>query len=294
MTHAPLLPVILSASRRTDIPAFYMDWFMQSIQKGAFEVANPYNRKISRVPAAPEQVHSIVFWSKDFRRFLDGGYGETLKRMGFNLFFNFTVNSASSWLEPNIAPLSERFETLRRLCAHFGPECINWRFDPVCFFKLPGGENSHNLGDFTEIAGVMREVGIKRCITSFMDHYDKIKKRLAAHPGFEFLDPPMEKKIQVLQRMESHLAPMGIRLFTCCESDVTGRLPANSGIRPSECISGSLLQQLFGGRLSQQKDAGQRSKQGCGCTRARDIGSYHTHPCGHNCLFCYANPSKSA
>jgi len=265
---------------------------MQSIKRGAFEVANPYNQKRSRVIATPDHVHTIVFWSKDFRCFIDKAYGEALKRLGYHLFFNFTVNSESSWLEPNIAPLAERFETLSRLCERFGPECINWRFDPVCFFTLPGGEATHNFQDFREIAAVMRELGIKRCITSFMDHYGKIKKRLSKHPGFFFLDPPMEKKVRILERMAEQLTPMGISLATCCEKEVMAQLPENSSIRTSECISGRLLTALFGGNLSLQKDTGQRVKQGCGCTRAWDIGSYKLQPCRHNCLFCYANPSK--
>jgi len=291
MTHPPKTPIILSASRRTDIPAFYMDWFMQGIREGGFEVTNPYNRNVSRVPASPEAVHSIVFWSKDFRPFLDGGYGEALNRMGYHLFFNFTVNSASEWLEPGIPPLDERLETLRRLWEAFGPECINWRFDPICFYTLPGGESAHNLDDFPKIAEAAGRLGIRRCITSFMDHYPKIKKRLARMPGFAFQDPPMETKTALLERMAAHLKPLGISLLTCCEKTVMAALPPDSEIRPSACISASLLKSLFGGNLSLRKDSGQRVKQGCGCSVSSDIGSYKEQPCGHNCLFCYANPS---
>ena len=95
--------IILSASRRTDIPAFYMPWFMAGIEQGRFGVVNPYNQKISNVPAGVDQVHTIVFWSKDFGPFLKGGYGEDLAARGYHLFFNFTVNTADRLLEPRSA-----------------------------------------------------------------------------------------------------------------------------------------------------------------------------------------------
>ena len=93
-TSRPKHPAILSASRRTDIPAFYLDWFMAGIQNGGFEVENPYNRRRRWVASRPHEVHSIVFWSKNFDAFLHRGIGETLERRGYHLFFNFTVNAA--------------------------------------------------------------------------------------------------------------------------------------------------------------------------------------------------------
>jgi len=285
--------IIISASRRTDIPAFYMDWFMQGIGDGYFEVTNPFNRHVSKVTATPEHVHTIVFWSKNFRPFLEGGYGEALRQMGYRLFFNFTVNSESPWLEPHIPALTDRLETLKRLAGRFGPDSIHWRFDPICFFRPPGGSDTDNLTDFQEIAQVMGDSGITRCITSFMDHYPKIKKRLAALPGFVFHDPPLEKKVQALEWLTQVLNPHHIDLYTCCEKEVTAALPADLAIYPSQCIPGRLLADLFGGDISLRKDSGQRVKQGCGCTVSSDIGSYHRQPCRHNCLFCYANPSST-
>ncbi len=286
-------PAIISASRRTDIPAFYMDWFMQGISRGYFDVKNPFNGKVSRVPADPDRVHSIVFWSKNFRRFIEGGYGRVLRAKGYTLFFNYTINSESGWLEPRIPPLDQRLEDLENLSSLFGSKVINWRFDPVVFFKPPGGPAADNLQDFPKIAEAAGKLGINRCITSFMDLYAKVKKRISSVPGFEFRDPPLEKKVRVLERMKQVLDKYRISLYTCCEKDVLEALPAESGIRRSSCISGSLLMELFGGRVSLRKDSGQRAAQGCGCTVSSDIGSYKEQPCYHNCLFCYANPSSA-
>ena len=97
--------IVLSASRRTDIPAFYMPWFMAQIEKGQFTVVNPFNRKESIVPATPDHVHSIVFWSKDFGAFIKKGFGQQLQKRGYYLFFNFTINSDNPLLEPHVPPL---------------------------------------------------------------------------------------------------------------------------------------------------------------------------------------------
>ncbi len=292
MNTGPSEKIVISASRRTDIPAFYMDDFMAQIRRGWFEVVNPYNRKISRVPALPEHVHTIVFWSKDFSRFIDKGYGNVLTGMGYHLFFHFTVNSESRVLEPGVPPLADRLAQMETLCRAFGPRCVTWRFDPICFYTENGSEAvTDTLSDFPAIAAQAARLGICRCTTSFMDHYQKIRKRIRSMPGFSFIDPALTEKVDLILKMERHLKSLGIDLLLCCEKDVLGALPASSGVRRSACISNDLFMEIFGGRLSLKRDTGQRIKHGCGCMTAVDVGSYHLQPCRHNCLFCYANPS---
>ena len=286
------MKIVISASRRTDIPAFYMNWFMQRIEKGFFEVINPYNRKAAIVPATSAKVHTIVFWSKNFGPFIENGYGQTLATMGYNLFFNFTINSDSALLEPQVPPLTERFNQLDMLCQMFDAHNVTWRFDPICFFKTKQKDICDNLHDFVLIADRAFHCGISRCITSFMDDYPKIRKRVEILPGFAFIDPPLETKREILLNIKKTLAAKNVDLFTCCEKQVLETLPANAGIKPSACIPNCLLVERFGGNLSFKKDAGQRIKDGCGCMVSVDIGSYQLHPCYHNCLFCYANPAS--
>jgi len=282
---------VISASRRTDIPAFYMNWFMRRIQRGFFEVKNPYNQKVTTVPAAPDAVHTIVFWSKNFGPFIEGGYGQALAAVGYNLFFNFTINSDVQLLEPQVPPLRERLKQLDNLCNIFGPQCINWRFDPICFYKTRQGDSRDNLNDFFVIAERASRCGIRRCISSFMDDYPKIKKRTATMPEFAFIDPPLEAKRDILLDMDKTLTAKHINLYICCEKEVLEILPGGTGIKKSACVPNHLLFELFGGNLSLKKDTGQRINAGCGCMVSADIGSYQQHPCYHNCLFCYANPS---
>jgi hypothetical protein len=283
--------IVLSASRRTDIPAYYMPWFFAGIRSGHFEVVNPYNRCVSRVPSDPETVHSVVFWSKDYGPFLSGGYGESLQQQGYGLFFNFTVNSVHPVLEPNVPSLPRRLAQMRELSERFGPQCIQWRFDPVCHTHGPGSADApDNLGDFRRIADAAAACGITRCITSFLDDYAKIRKRMATLPGFGLRNPSMERKQRLLLEMAERLRSRGIRLYTCCENEVLEGLSRRSGIRPAGCVPGKRLVSLYGEGISTARDSGQRTRQGCGCTVSRDIGSYDLHPCYHNCLYCYANP----
>ena len=283
--------IVLSASRRTDIPAFYMPWFMEQIKRGFFEVVNPFNRRVSLVPATPEEVHSIVFWSKNFGTFIEDEYGDQLRRRGYHLFFNFTINSVDAVLEPNVPPLKDRLDQLGYLCDRFGSRAINWRFDPICNFITEQGPLNDNLHDFNTIAQKAAELEIERCITSFMDPYPKIRKRLSSRPGFMFIDPPLSDKIQTIVAMEKRLCALNMQLMLCCEKKVIGALPPDSGVIPSSCVPNDLLVELFGGKISVKRDTGQRVKAGCGCKVSVDIGSYRLQPCHHNCLFCYANPT---
>ncbi len=199
--------IIISASRRTDIPAFYMPWFMGQVRRGTFEVTNPFNQRVSFVPATPDKVDTIVFWSKNFGPFLDKSYGEQLRKQGFHLFFNFTINSDCTNLEPNVPPLKKRLEQLEHLCQRFGPKTINWRFDPLCFFKTGVGRLQDNLHGFPDIAEKAAEFGIVRCITSFMDHYPKIRRRLSNRPGFAFIDLPLKRKLKSWGEWKKRLPP---------------------------------------------------------------------------------------
>ncbi len=268
-----------------------MDCFMAGIEAGYFFVQNPFNGVYSNVAATPSAVHTIVFWSKDFSRFIAGGYGERLSEMGYNLFFNFTINSESPLLEPHIVSLSERLDQARALCRNFGPETVQWRFDPICFYHYRG-RTYHNLDGFDEIARRLSGLGVRRCITSFADLYAKVKRRTAQSQDFAFVDPPLEKKQRIVEKMADRLESLGITLYTCCEEKLTETLGKDTNVCQGACIDNRLLMALFGGKLSCRKDSGQRAAQGCGCLTSRDIGAYDAQPCFHDCLYCYANPGK--
>lgn len=283
---------VISASRRTDIPAFYMPWFMAGIDAGCFEVQNPYNRRTLRVPAGPGEVHSIVFWSKNFGPFLDQGYAMELVRRGYRLFFNFTINSAHPVLEPRLPPLEIRLDQLTRLVDLFGPACIQWRFDPICCFRDRSGRMGDNLDQFEIIAGHAAGLGLKLCITSFVDLYRKVLKRTEKIRDLQFVDPPVSRKSSIIAGLAGCLAGLGMQLQLCCEKDLLDHIAPDLQVRSSACIPSRKLTALFGPGISLARDSGQRRASGCNCGVSKDIGSYHLHPCRHNCLFCYANPAR--
>jgi hypothetical protein len=280
---------ILSISRRTDIPAFYMPWFMEGVSRGRIKVVNPFNRRIRIVDVTPEKVHTLVFWSKNFGPFLADRYGERLEAMGYHLFFNFTVNSQSRILEPGVPALSQRLDQLRELGRRFGAAAVQWRFDPICHFAAGDQRRGSNMADFEAIATVAGEIGIRTCVTSFMDQYRKIARRTGGK--LVFMDPPAAEKAGILMKMQAILKPLGIDLALCCENALFDQLPAETSIKAGACISGRRIMALYGGRVSLRQDAGQRKGAGCGCTVSVDVGSYSLHPCHHNCLYCYASPA---
>ncbi len=263
-----------------------MDWFMSCIKKGQFPLKNPYNGKISYLCSDPEKIHTLVFWSKNYRHFLEGKYGETLRNQGYNLFFNFTINTQSDTLEPGVPKLQDRVEQLEEMCDRFNPGSIHWRFDPICYY-LEKRSLTHNLKDFSEIADHAEKSGISRCITSFTDIYRKVSLR-GDTSGISFVDPELPRKINLLTRMEKYLYAKAIRLYTCCEKEVMKALPESSTIQPSSCVPGDIIKELYGGKISLAKDPGQRIKKGCRCSKSVDIGSYENHLCHHHCLYCYA------
>lgn len=280
---------ILSVSRRTDIPAFYMPWFMDQVAQGQVGVRHPFTRQLKQVSLHIDSVHTLVFWSKNFGPFLAGGYGERLQAMGYHLFFNFTLNSQLHRLEPGVPELAQRLAQLAQLCRRFGSDAIQWRFDPICHFIAGGGAVQTNLDDFETIANAAADCGISFCMTSFMDPYRKITRRTRGR--LTFIDPPPEQRVVLLALLERTLSRLGMRLGLCCEQTTLARLPTDTTIVRGACISGKRIMARYGGRVSLRQDTGQRKAMGCGCTVSTDVGSYPLHPCHHNCLFCYANPA---
>ena len=191
----------------------------------------------------------------------------------------------------NVPKLEKRLTQLNVLTERYSPDAIHWRFDPLCFYSRPDGSHGDNLEAFSRIAEHVAGTGVNRCITSFMDDYAKIRKRVAALKGFSFTDPPVAKKMEILLSMQSCLSDYGIRLFTCCEKEVMDHMHVGSAISQGSCIPNDRLAGLYGPGVSLRRDSGQRRTLGCGCRVSVDIGSYNLHPCYHNCLFCYANPS---
>jgi len=265
---------IISASRRTDIPAFYMPWLLNRLRAGSVSYPNPFSGQVYSVSLQPEDVHSIVFWSKHYGPLLP--HLNELTERGYRFYCHYTITGAPRLLEPSTPPWPTSVEVFRTLAAWTSPGHVEWRFDPIVF--TPDLDATFYLDRFHTLAAA-RAGATRRCYFSFATFYGKVKTRLQ-RAGIDYLDPPQEEKQALIGAMADVAAEYGITLYACCqEALATGR------VQPAHCVDGALLAELFPDRppVSQLSP----TRAGCGCMASRDIGVYDTCPFG--CLYCYAN-----
>lgn len=272
---------VISISRRTDIPRWHTTWLLKALKEKQATYLHP-TRRISSISLRPEEVHTLVLWSKDYRNFLEES--ELLKYLSvYNIYLHFTITGmGQSFWEPRTIDPAEALTQMGQLVKIFGAEKINWRFDPILFWKENGSLKSNAVG-FEQLAYFIRNLGIERCTFSFAQWYGKCIRRVTKH-GIAYVDPPLETKEDTLALIAQTALSSQLQLFCCAQNKWVGRF----SIKQGKCINGELLASLAGGEPAPlEKDTSQRSQ--CGCTQSIDIGSY-SQSCYHNCLYCYANP----
>ena len=276
-------PAIISASRRTDIPAFYLDWLVNGIRKGEVLVKGPYGR-FYRVIMAPERVHTLVLWSKNFGPLLKNEGARKAIDIYSQVYFLFTITGlGGSFWERGVPPSHKAMAQLKPLADWWGPERIGLRFDPVVYWR-EGGKLKTNLFFFEKLAPELERLSIKRVIFSFVTWYPKSIRRTKS-AGLDFYDPSPDEKRKAGEYLASVASAHGLSLEACAQPEEI----LVSGIKKGSCINAELLSRLHPGgwKLELPKDRGQREL--CGCSRSIDIGSYAL-PCRAFCLYCYANP----
>ena len=280
---------IISCSRRTDIPAFLMDWVINQIKIGYVDVVNPFNRnQISRVSLKPEDVRCWVWWSKNFEGWIN--YFKVKKEVFQSFkghYFQFTINSPSE-LENNLnISLEKRFNQLEWLIKTFGQLAVNYRFDPIILYKK---ENSakikSNLDKFEYIIERVSSSGLKEMIFSFATLYPKVRKRMITR-GKVPMELPFKKKKEVTLKLIEICDKYDISMKACCQPD----LLSIKGIEQAHCIDAYKIEKIIGEPIPKVMDSGQRKE--CGCFKSKDIGGYTgIFRCKHNCDYCYASPAK--
>ncbi|MFW6124037.1 MAG: DUF1848 family protein [Acidobacteriota bacterium] len=281
-----IIKKVISASRRSDLVAFFAPWLSQSLNKETAVVYGPSGHKYS-VDLSPERVHTLVLWSKDFSNMIINKNDLLNNIKKYNqIYLHFTITGLGGTFIEKRAPFPhEAMEQLDELIKITGsPQRISVRFDPVVFWKDQGRRCS-NIQFFEELAPELSSKGIKDVRFSFVQWYGKAKRR-AFKQDFQYIDPPDEEKVMAAQYLGEVAQRWGINLYSCSQDFLT----VVEGIRPSACIDGSLMQKLHPRRepVSFEKDKSQRKE--CRCTESVDIGSYK-QSCPHACLYCYANPS---
>lgn len=269
----------ISVSRRTDIPRFFHREFLAAWEEGEITYEGGYGRSYT-VSLRPEAVLGYIFWSKDFAPLLGDPRFPALLA-GNNALCHFTINYCPP-LEPHLAPLAERLQTLGKLCALLGPERVLWRFDPLCKFSFPGGPCQSNGEAFFRLLPIIRATGVRRCYFSFMTPYAKTRGR-----GVQFFPFAESEKIRLGQRMAEAAGAAGMTLHNCCNPELLALVPE---IEMAHCVDDRLLAQTD--RFHCHRPRRPRpTRSGCGCSESRDIGSYR-QPCPHGCRYCYANPAR--
>ncbi|MEY8631325.1 DUF1848 domain-containing protein [Bacteroides nordii] len=263
--------MIISASRRTDIPAFYSDWFFNRIKERYVLVPNPYNSKmISRISLDPAIVDCIVFWSKNPAPMLE----KLDKLKEYNYYFQFTLNPYGPEIENHLPIISKRIDTFKRLSDRIGKEKVIWRYDPVLTNETytPGFHKEK----FAEIAYELKE-HTEKCMLGFIDHYQHIRTAVSRFNIQPLLKADIE---EMAASFKKTVDTCSIQLDTCTvKVDLT-----HLGIPGGLCIDNQLVERIAGYPISARKDKNQRDI--CRCAESIDIGIYES--CLNGCIYCYA------
>jgi hypothetical protein len=273
--------VIISASRRTDIPAFYSEWLMNRVRSGYCHVPNPFNRsQVSFVSLKPEDVDVIVFWTRNPRPLLP--YLAELDDRGFRYYFLYTLMDNPRQIDPGAPPFGAAIRTFRELSDRIGPKKIIWRYDPILLTSITGAgfhEEAYNL-----IANALNGY-TARSIVSIAHIYRKIQKRIREleNEGIELLPANHLVLLQLMTSLAGIAGENGMQIRSCAdEMDLQG-----CGIKPGKCVDDELIAGELGLKLDPGKDTCQRKH--CGCVQSKDIGMYDS--CLFGCVYCYATTS---
>lgn len=269
--------MIISASRRTDIPAFYMDWFCLRLQEGFVDAKNPMNPKqIKRISLSPDTVDGIVFWTKNPSSLL-----VRLDELApYPYYVQCTITGYGTDIEPFL-PSKEKIilPAFMLLAEQIGSERVIWRYDPILL------HNDYSVDAHCErFASIAKNLQgyTHHCIISFIDMYVKIEKRMQS------------LNIRTCTKAEMHNIATAfaaiakayqMQLFTCAE-----QLDLDAyGISHARCVDDRIFSKITGRDMLFKKDKNQRLA--CGCMQSTDIGAYNT--CSNGCVYCYANHSKA-
>ncbi|MBC8577772.1 DUF1848 domain-containing protein [Yanshouia hominis] len=264
--------MVISASRRTDIPAFYSQWFINRLKEGYALIPNSRNAdRIGRVELSPDRIDCIVFWTKNPIPMINRL--DELDEMGYRYYFQFTLTPYETRIERNLPPKSVLLQAFIELAERAKSEGVVWRYDPIFIDREHSLE--WHIEQFSSMCRKLRGY-TKRCVISFIDSYKSTSHSFRAMTDTEISG--------IASGFSKIAREHGIKLFTCAEViDLSAY-----GILHSSCIDKGLVEQVAGYRIKAKKDANQRAA--CCCIESVDIGAYDT--CPNGCTYCYATTSQ--
>ena len=267
--------MILSVSRRTDIPCYYSDWFYNRIKEGFVYVRNPMNdHQISRISLSPKVVDCIVFWTKNPEKMLE----RMDELAAYQYYFQFTLTGYGTDMEPNVPhKKNHMIQVFRQLSGKIGADRVVWRYDPIIFSDIYTPD--YHLRAFRQLAEALQGY-TQKCIISFVDIYARNRTRMDT---LHLQEPGSTEFHFFLSEISRIAADHQMELATCAEK---ADLEAY-GIKHNSCIDKDMIEKILDCRIQVDRDNSQRLE--CGCIESIDIGTYNT--CLNGCIYCYANYS---
>lgn len=269
--------MIISASYKTDIPAFYGKWFINRLRAGYCKTVNAHNGHTLRVSLSPSDVDAIVFWTKNIGPFL-AQLPEIVKR-GYHFSVQYSINGYPGILEYSVVDSERSVEHMHELANSFGNRVAVWRYDPIIFSSATPVD--FHIDNFARLADKL-EGSTDEVVVSFAQIYKKTKTNMnnaANKYGFSWNDPADDAiKLALAERLADIALRRGMQLTMCSQPEYLAR-----GVRESRCVDVERLADVIGRPITALQKG---NRQGCGCYASRDIGEYDT--CPHGCVYCYA------
>lgn len=274
--------MIVSASYKTDIPAFYGEWFRRRLDAGYCKMRNPYGGQIYHVGLKPEDVDGFVFWTKNAGPFL--GTLDEVRQRGYAFVVQYAINGYGRELEWAVVAPAKSSEHMRRIAGAFGPRAAVWRYDTIVASSITDAD--FHRANFERLARML-EGTTDEVVVSFLQDYKKTRRNMDAAARlfqFNWHDPQVDEKRALLRDLSAIAAARGMALTVCTQPElliegVAGEARCIDAIRLSEMAG-----RLIGARL-------RGVRPGCACYQSRDIGEYDT--CPHGCVYCYAVTNRA-
>ena len=268
--------MIVSASYKTDIPAFYGDWFMRRLNAGFCRMVNPYGHQAYTVPLTSDAVDGFVFWTRNSSPFM--GALKKTESLGFPFVVQYTITGYPRALDAATIRPEQAVSHLREIARSYGPHAGVWRYDPIIFSSLTPAE--WHRENFARLAGSLTGT-VDEVVVSVAQVYRKTARNMAQAAqsfDFEWRDPAASEKTALLGELAEIAADHGMKLTLCGQPELLA-----GGVTEASCIDAARLSDAAGRTISAEHKPHRKT---CACDASRDIGAYDT--CPHGCAYCYA------
>ncbi len=265
--------MIISATRRTDIPSFYGQWFVNRLKEGFVLIQNPYNNnRYSKAYLTPSDVDIIVFWTKNPIPFLT--YLPEIDSLGYLYYFEFTLTPYGKETERNLPDKELLLDTFENLAQKLGKHRMVWRYDPIIMNETYTID--YHTEQFSYLANRLKH-STERCVISFVDNYKNVMSRMGKDPAYLMTEQNISKLAEIFGRLSKE---NGLEIYTCAEKMNLEEY----GIKHGACLDKGIVEKILGCNITGIKDKNQRPE--CLCLESIDIGTYNC--CANGCNYCYA------